>query len=163
MSNQEKIAGIDRPEESSKDSPVESHTKSDMKSHTRSPAGSMRDLRAERSADRDFDDIVKAIEKMVGAKPGKNAKKETEEDRLRQTHFAPQMSEKQAVETILSGNAVDAPQPTMLEAVIRDMLPPLIEDWLENNMERLVTQTMQRDALQEAIIKVWVENGKKQT
>ena len=133
--------------------------------------------------DRQFEDIVKAVEILVG----NQNKRYT--PALDDKNEAPQAVEEvvQAVEDNIATHnevwAIDqileedknphlqdepqdelhdtsSPQMTVLELMIREALPDLLKDWMDNNMEAIAAEMIRRDALHDAVAKVWSKEMK---
>ena len=65
-----------------------------------------------------------------------------------------------AVEQILKDEETDNSQMSVLEVLIRDALPDLLQDWMDKNLEQIATEMIKRDALHDAVAQVWSKRMK---
>lgn len=65
-----------------------------------------------------------------------------------------------AVEQILKDEETDNSQMSVLEVLIRDALPDLLQDWMDKNLEPIATEMIKRDALHDAVAQVWSKRMK---
>ena len=118
--------------------------------------------------DQQFEDIVRAFEILVGdknkrvrpAREDMGAASEvmqTVEDNI-SVH-----NEAWAVDQILQDEDSDLPHMKVLEVMIREALPGLLQDWMKKNMEAIATEMIRRDALHDAVAQVWSKKMKNST
>lgn len=112
-----------------------------------------------------FEDIVRAVEILVGnqnQRPGL-PKKETDGDgdviQAMDDSIAFH-SEAWAVDRILDDETGEPAKMTMLDAIIRDVLPDLLKEWMDKNLEAIAVELIKRDALHDAVAKVWAKQSK---
>jgi cell pole-organizing protein PopZ len=65
-----------------------------------------------------------------------------------------------AVEQILKDEETDNSQMSVLEVLIRDALPDLLQDWMDKNLEQIATEMIKRDALHDAVAQLWSKRMK---
>ena len=68
-----------------------------------------------------------------------------------------------AIDQILQDEESDLPKMTVLEVMIREALPDLLQDWMNKNMEAIATEMIRRDALHDAVAQVWSKKMKNST
>lgn len=59
-----------------------------------------------------------------------------------------------AVDQILQDEESDLPKMTVLEVMILEALPDLLQDWMNKNMAAIATEMIRRDALHDAVAQV---------
>ena len=52
---------------------------------------------------------------------------------------------------------------TVLEVMILEALPDLLQDWMNKNMAAIATEMIRRDALHDAVAQVWSKKMKNST
>ena len=68
-----------------------------------------------------------------------------------------------AIDQILQDEESNLPKMTVLEVMIREALPDLLQDWMNKNMEAIATEMIRRDALHDAVAQVWSKKMKNST
>ena len=68
-----------------------------------------------------------------------------------------------AIDQILQDEESDLPKMTVLEVMIREALPDLLQDWMNKNMAAIATEMIRRDALHDAVAQVWSKKMKNST
>ena len=118
--------------------------------------------------DQQFEDIVRAVEILV------------EDRNKRFTHARDDMAaasevmqavednisvqnEAWAIDQILQDEESDLPKMTVLEVMILEALPDLLQDWMNKNMAAIATEMIRRDALHDAVAQVWSKKMKNST
>ena len=52
---------------------------------------------------------------------------------------------------------------TVLKVMIREVLPDLLKDWINKNMEAIATKMIRYDALRDSVAQVWSKKMKNST
>ena len=68
-----------------------------------------------------------------------------------------------AIDQILQDEESDLPKMTVLEVMILEALPDLLQDWMNKNMAAIATEMIRRDALHDAVAQVWSKKMKNST
>ena len=68
-----------------------------------------------------------------------------------------------AIDQILHDEESDLPKMTVLEVMILEALPDLLQDWMNKNMAAIATDMIRRDALHDAVAQVWSKKMKNST
>ena len=68
-----------------------------------------------------------------------------------------------AIDQILHDEESDLPKMTVLEVMILEALPDLLQDWMNKNMAAIATEMIRRDALHDAVAQVWSKKMKNST
>ena len=115
-----------------------------------------------------FEDIVRAVEILVGDRNKRftNARDDmaaaSEVMQAVEDNISVQ-NEAWAIDQILQDEESDLPKMTVLEVMIREALPDLLQDWMNKNMEAIATEMIRRDALHDAVAQVWSKKMKNST
>lgn len=118
--------------------------------------------------DQQFEDIVRAVEILVGDRNKRftNARDDmaaaSEVMQAVEDNISVQ-NEAWAIDQILQDEESDLPKMTVLEVMIREALPDLLQDWMNKNMEAIATEMIRRDALHDAVAQVWSKKMKNST
>ena len=118
--------------------------------------------------DQQFEDIVRAVEILVGDrnKPFTNARDDmaaaSEVMQAVEDNISVQ-NEAWAIDQILQDEESDLPKMTVLEVMILEALPDLLQDWMNKNMAAIATEMIRRDALHDAVVQVWSKKMKNST
>ena len=115
--------------------------------------------------DKQFEDIVRAVEILVG---DKNKRYTTAHQDMNEASEVMQAvednislhNEAWAIEQILKDEETDNSQMSVLEVLIRDALPDLLQDWMDKNLEPIATEMIKRDALHDVVAQVWSKRMK---
>ena len=68
-----------------------------------------------------------------------------------------------AIDHILRDAESDLPKMTVLEVMILEALPDLLQDWMNKNMAAIATEMIRRDAFHDAVAQVWSKKMKNST
>ena len=115
--------------------------------------------------DKQFEDIQRAVEILVGNKNNRHTstQKDMGEAGKVMQAFEDNITvnnEAWAVDQILQDEESASPQMSVLEVLIRDALPDLLKYWIDKNMEPIATELIKRDALHDAVAQVWSKKMK---
>ena len=115
--------------------------------------------------DKQFEDIVRAVEILVGDKNNRHTSTQKDMGEAGKVMQAVEdnitvNNEAWAVDQILQDEETASPQMSVLEVLIRDALPDLLQDWIDKNMEPIATELIKRDALHDAVAQVWSKKMK---
>ena len=118
--------------------------------------------------DQQFEDIVRAVEILVGDRNKRftNARDDmaaaSEVMQAVEDNISVQ-NEAWAMDQILQDEESGLPKMTVLEVMMREALPDLLQDWMNKNMEAIATEMIRRDALHDAVAQVWSKKMKNST
>ena len=118
--------------------------------------------------DQQFEDIVRAVEILVG---DRNKRFTDARDYMATASEVMQavednisvQNEAWAIDQILQDEESDLPKMTVLEVMILEALPDLLQDWMNKNMAAIATEMIRRDALHDAVAQVWSKKMKNST
>ena len=118
--------------------------------------------------DQQFEDIVRAVEILVGDRNKRFTHARDDMAAASEVMQAVEdnisvQNEAWAIDQILQDEESDLPKMTVLEVMILEALPDLLQDWMNKNMEAIATEMIRRDALHDAVAQVWSKKMKNST
>lgn len=110
--------------------------------------------------DQQFEDIVRAVKILVGDRNKRFTHASDDMAAASEVMQAVEdnisvQNEAWAIDQILQDEESDLPKMTVLEVMIREALPDLLQGWMNKNMEAIATEMIMRDALHDAVAQVW--------
>jgi len=118
--------------------------------------------------DQQFEDIVRAVEILVGDRNKRFTHARDDMAAASEVMQAVEdnisvQNEAWAIDQILQDEESDLPKMTVLEVMILEALPDLLQDWMNKNMAAIATEMIRRDALHDAVAQVWSKKMKNST
>ena len=118
--------------------------------------------------DQQFEDIVRAVEILVGDRNKRFTYARGEMAAASEVMQAVEDNisvqyEAWAIDQILQDEVSDLSKMSVFEIMIREALPDLLQDWMNKNMEAIATDMITRDALHDAMAQVWSKKMKNST